>query len=313
MTSEPSQAPPTQVLATHVLTLVGAPSRPPSLDDARVGELAPHLPSPGAPRWLDPGYALDIPFAPRGEFDAKKLAAALRLELGDAPVDVFVQPLAFRRKRLFLADMDSTMIGQECIDELADLVGKKAEVAPITERAMRGELEFEGALRARVALLKGLSADVVDRVIAERVVLTPGGTTLVRTMRANGAYAALVSGGFTLFTSRVGAMIGFDEDRANTLLVENGVFTGFVAEPILGREAKFEALVDLRAAKRLVKDETMAVGDGANDLAMIKAAGLGVAFHAKPAVAAAAAARIDHGDLSALLFAQGYARGEFVA
>jgi phosphoserine phosphatase len=224
-----------------------------------------------------------------------------------------VQKTAHRRKKLFLADMDSTMIGQECIDELADMVGKKAQVADITERTMRGELVFETSLRARVALLEGLDANVVDTVIAERVKLTPGGPELVRTMRANGAWTALVSGGFTLFTSRIAKTIGFDENRANTLLVENGRFTGKVAEPILGREAKFETLVELRAARGLVKDETMAVGDGANDLGMIGEAGLGVAFHAKPAVAAAAEARIDHGDLTALLFAQGYKRAEFVA
>ncbi len=297
---------------THVLTLVGAASQPGVLTAELVLAAAQHLPSAAEPHWLDPGGAVDIAFRPPGEFDARRLANTLRMELGDAPVDVFVQPLAFRRKRLFLADMDSTMIGQECIDELADFVGKKAEVAAITERTMHGELVFETSLRARVALLKGLNASIVDTVLAERITLTPGGTTLVKTMRANGVWCALVSGGFTLFTSRLAARIGFDENRANTLLVENGAFTGMVGEPILGRDAKFEALVDLRAAKHLVKDETMAVGDGANDLAMIREAGLGVAFHAKPAVAAAAAARIDHGDLSALLFAQGYARSEFV-
>jgi phosphoserine phosphatase len=236
----------------------------------------------------------------------------LRLELGDLPVDLFVQATAHRRKRLFLADMDSTMIGQECIDDLADFVGKKAEVAAITERTMRGELVFETSLRARVALLEGLAADVVDTVIAQRIKLTPGGTQLVRTMKANGAYTALVSGGFTLFTGPIAANIGFDENRANTLLVANGKFTGRVTEPILGREAKFESLVELRARHGLVREETMAVGDGANDLSMIQEAGLGVAFHAKPAVAAAAGARIDHGDLTALLYAQGYRREQFV-
>ncbi len=296
----------------HVLTLVSAASGPPALTPGLVRDLACHLPAPGEPVWLDDGYAVDIPFAATREIDDRRLANSLRIDIGDEPVDLFIQPLAFRRKRLFLADMDSTMIGQECIDELADYVGKKAEVAEITERAMRGELVFETSLRARVALLAGLGADVVDTVIADRIKLTPGGATLVRTMRANGAYTVLVSGGFTLFTNRIATTIGFHENRANTLLVENGKFVGKVAEPILGREAKFETLVDLRAAKGLVKDETLAVGDGANDLAMIKEAGLGVAFHAKPAVAMAAAARIDHGDLSALLFAQGYARDEFV-
>ena len=297
----------------HVLTLVAPPSGAPVLTADLARDLATHLPDVGEPVWLDPGYAVDIPFVASREIDDRRLANSLRIDLGDTPVDLFIQPSAFRRKRLFLADMDSTMIGQECIDELADFVGKKAEVAEITERTMRGELVFETSLRARVALLAGLDAGVVERVLSERIKLTPGGATLVRTMKANGAYAALVSGGFTLFTNPVADMIGFDENRANTLLIENGKFSGKVAEPILGREAKFESLVDLRAARWLVKEETMAVGDGANDLAMIKEAGLGVAYHAKPAVAAAAMARVDHGDLTALLFAQGYRRSEFVA
>ena len=296
---------------SHVLTLVCPPDRP-VLDAARLALAASHLPAPGEPVWLAEGVAADIPFAPAGALDNRAIADALRLELG-APLDIFVQPTAFRRKRLFLADMDSTMIGQECIDELADFVGKKAEVAEITERTMRGELVFETSLRARVALLAGLDANVVTKVIAERIKLTPGGTELVRTMRANGAYTALVSGGFTLFTTAIAAKIGFDENRANTLLIENERFTGRVAEPILGREAKFESLVELRARLNLVRDETMAVGDGANDLSMIMEAGMGVAFHAKPAVAAAAGSRIDHGDLSALLYAQGYKRSEFVS
>jgi phosphoserine phosphatase len=296
---------------THVLTLVSPPSQRPRLDAALMSEMSGHLPGAGEPQWLDEGYAADIPFAPGADFDNHRLLEALRGELGDARIDLFAQKTAFRRKKLFLADMDSTMIGQECIDELADFAGKKAEVAAITERTMRGELVFEGSLRARVALLEGLDTGLVDTVIAERIKLTPGGPQLVRTMRANGAWTALVSGGFTLFTSVIAKKIGFDENRANTLLMANGRFTGKVAEPILGREAKLETLVDMRSARGLVKDETMAVGDGANDLSMIREAGLGVAFHAKPAVAAAAAARIDHGDLTALLFAQGYKRSEF--
>ena len=218
-----------------------------------------------------------------------------------------------RRKRLFLADMDSTMIGQECIDELADHVGLKAHVAAITERAMRGEIEFEPALRERVALLKGLAASVVDDVIASRIMLTPGGRTLVATMRANGAHTCLVSGGFTLFTNRIAAMIGFDEDRANAL-VDSGR-PGLPArstEPILGSDAKLATLRELRSRFGLKHEETMAVGDGANDLPMIEDAGLGVAYHGKPVVAQAAHARIDHGDLTALLYAQGYRREEFV-
>ena len=296
---------------THVLTVVCPPDQP-VLTPELLAVAASHLPDPGDPVWLAEGIAADIPFAPAGTPDNRKIAEALRLELGDAPIDIFIQPVRFRRKRLFLADMDSTMIGQECIDELADFVGKKAQVAEITERTMRGELVFETSLRARVALLAGLSTDVVATVIAERIKLTPGGTELVRTMRANGAYTALVSGGFTLFTTEIAAKIGFNENRANTLLVENGTFTGRVAEPILGREAKFETLVEMRAARGLVREETMAVGDGANDLSMIQEAGMGVAFHAKPAVASVAGSRIDHGDLTALLYAQGYRREEFV-
>lgn len=296
---------------THVLTLVSPAAQRPRLDAALLAELSGHVPGAGEPQWLDEGYAADIPFAPDADFDNRRLLDALRGEIGDAKIDLFAQKTAFRRKKLFLADMDSTMIGQECIDELADFVGKKAEVAAITERTMRGELAFESSLRARVALVEGLDAKVVDKVIRERITLTPGGPDLVRTMRANGAWTALVSGGFTLFTRVIAQTIGFDENRANTLLILDGRFTGKVAEPILGREAKFETLVDLRARRRLVKEETMAVGDGANDLAMIKEAGLGVAFHAKPAVAAVAAARVDHCDLTALLFAQGYRRAEF--
>ena len=298
---------------THVLTLVASPANGARLDDHQIAKLAARLPSPGAPQWLDPGLAADIPFAPRGPFDNRQLCDEIRDGLGGAKADVFSQPLAHRRKKLFLADMDSTMIGQECIDELADMVGKKAEVSEITERTMRGELVFESSLRARVSLLAGLEASVVDKVIAERIQLTPGGTQLVRTLRANGVWTALVSGGFTLFTGPIAARIGFDENRANILLVENGAFTGFVAEPILGREAKLEALVEMRERLGLLPQETMAVGDGANDLAMIGEAGLGVAFHAKPAVAAAADARVDHGDLTALLFAQGYRRADFAA
>ncbi len=224
-----------------------------------------------------------------------------------------VQPLAHRRKRLFLADMDSTMIEQECIDELADYVGLKPHVAAITERAMRGEIAFAPALRERVALLKGLPATLVDEVIAQRITLTPGASTLVKTMRAHGTYTCLVTGGFTLFSQRIAAEIGFDESRANTLAIgSDGKLTGDVAEPIFGRDGKLATLQALATRLGLDAEETMAIGDGANDIAMIEAAGLGVAFHAKPKVAEAAAARIDHGDLTALLYLQGYRRADFV-
>jgi phosphoserine phosphatase len=297
---------------THVATLISNPATP-ALDESALARAQAALPQAQSPAWLDPGIAADIPFTLPVAADQRALADAVRATLAGAPVDVVVQPLAHRRKRLFLADMDSTMIGQECIDELADHAGLKAHVAAITERAMRGEIAFEPALRERVALLKGLPQTVADAVIRERIVLTPGGRTLVATMRAHGAYTCLVSGGFTLFTSRIGAMIGFDEDRSNILLVDGEArLSGKVAEPILGKDAKLATLRELQARLRIAPQQTMAIGDGANDIPMIEAAGLGVAYHGKPVVAQAAAARIDHGDLTALLYAQGYARKEFV-
>jgi phosphoserine phosphatase len=289
---------------THVATLISNPAEP-ALDAAALDRARMALPGAGQPNWLDPGIAADIPFTPAGANDQRSLADLIRNALRGRPVDVVVQPETHRRKRLFLADMDSTMIGQECIDELADHAGFKTRVAAITERAMRGEIAFEPALRERVALLKGLPQSVVDEVIADRITLTPGGRTLVATMRANGAYTCLVSGGFTLFTSRIAAMIGFNEDRANNLLMDHGRLAGSVAEPILGREAKLGTLNELQQRFRLAKAETLAIGDGANDIPMLEAAGLGVAYHGKPVVAQAAAARIDHGDLTALLYAQG--------
>jgi phosphoserine phosphatase len=294
-----------------VATLICNPASP-ALDSTALEAARAILPSAHDVRWLFEGVAADIPFD-NGADDVPTITARLREAIGDFPVDIVVQPRATRRKKLFLADMDSTMIGQECIDELADFAGLKAHVAAITERAMRGEIEFAPALRERVALLKGLSVDVVGEVIEKRLTLTPGGRELVNTMRAHGAYTCLVSGGFTLFTSAIAKKIGFQENRANELLIEDGKFTGRVAEPILGKEAKLATLQDLREQFELDNIDTLAVGDGANDLAMIQDAGLGVAYHAKPAVAAVAAARIDHGDLTALLYAQGYRRDEFVS
>ena len=292
-----------------VATLICNPVNP-ALDSTIVDGALAVLPSPGTAQWLFDEVAVDIPFA--GSEDIKAIEARLRQARGDLPIDIVVQPVAARRKKLFLADMDSTMIGQECIDELADFAGLKAHVAAITERAMRGEIEFETALRERVALLKGLPQTVVNEVIEQRIRLTPGGRTLVGTMRAHGAYACLVSGGFTKFTHVIAGMIGFDEDRANVLLVDDGgKLSGLVQEPILGREAKLDTLTELRERLRLAPEDTMVTGDGANDIPMIEAAGLGVAYHGKPAVAQAAAARIDHGDLTALLYAQGYARTAF--
>jgi phosphoserine phosphatase len=307
----------------YVATLISHPDRP-AVTEALGLKAARYLPHGGAVTWLAPGAAMDISFlidelageaVDAGEEQAllKDLAGDLRDIFGRAPLDVVIQQQERRRKKLLVADMDSTMIGQECIDELADYAGQKERVAAITERAMRGEIAFAPALRERAALLKGLPAKVIDGVIDERIRLTPGGRTLVATMRANGAHTCVVSGGFTAFTSRLAAMIGFDEQRANTLLVDaGGLLTGEVAEPVVGREAKLEALVALRERFRLAPEDTLAVGDGANDVPMIEAAGLGVAFHGKPAIRESAAACIDHGDLTALLYAQGYRREEFV-
>jgi phosphoserine phosphatase len=300
----------THVAMTHVATLISSPGAA-ALDAAALARARATLPSPGEPRWLAERIAADLPFSPINETDNRTWAERLRETLAGRPIDVVVQPNEDRRKRLLVADMDSTMIGQECIDELAARVGLKARVAAITERAMRGDIAFEPALRERVALLSGLPVSVVADVIAERIRLTPGGSTLVATMRANGAHTCLVSGGFTLFSERIAAMIGFDENRANRLVVADGRLAGRVEEPILGREAKLATLNDLTARLGLAPSATLAVGDGANDLAMLVAAGLGVAYHAKPVVAAQAHARIDHGDLTALLYIQGYRREEF--
>jgi phosphoserine phosphatase len=293
---------------SYVATLIAG--RPGMLDAAALQRARAALPNATEPRWLADGVAADIPFSESGA-DRHRLAARLRIHL-DAPVDVVVQPTANRRKKLFLADMDSTMIEQECIDELAAYVGLKAHVAAITESAMRGEIEFEPALRERVALLKDLPVSVIDEVIDKQITLTPGGRTLVATMRGHGAFTCLVSGGFTLFTHRIAAAIGFDETRANTLALDGDKLAGHVDEPIFGREQKRAVLIELRTRFGLGKADTLAGGDGANDLDMIAEAGLGVAFHAKPKVAEAAAARIDHGDLTALLYVQGYRREEFV-
>ncbi|PZO81507.1 MAG: phosphoserine phosphatase SerB [Mesorhizobium amorphae] len=264
-----------------------------------------------APHWLSEGEACEFAL-PSGLRNAEA-EHALRSVVDGAPIDVAVISAANRRKRLLIADMDSTIIGQECIDELADEVGLKEKVASITERAMRGEIAFEPALRERVALLAGLEETVIARILDQRIHLASGARALVATMRASGAWTMLVSGGFEAFTKPIATRVGFDEQQANRLLTENGHLSGQVAEPILGRAAKAAALD--AAVKRLGLDpkDTLAVGDGANDLDMIGAAGLGVAIHAKPAVAQAAPVRIDHGDLTALLFLQGYRRSDFRA
>ena len=254
---------------------------------------------------MEEGSAADLRFA------AAPAAARAALEGLIDGVDIVVQPEAGRRKRLLAADMDSTMIAVECIDELADYAGLKAEVAAVTERAMRGELDFEAALDARVALLAGLDAAAIDRCREERVRETPGAGALVRTMRANGAHTLLVSGGFTGFAEPVARALGFEAVAANALEIEGGRLTGRVARPVVGAEAKKSAMLDAAASRRLEREDLLAVGDGANDIPMLEAAGLGIAYRAKPAAAAAADARIEANDLTALLFAQGYARREW--
>lgn len=288
----------------YIVTLIGTaanPLEPPllsSLQSAWGG---------GDAHWLSPDEAAE--FAVEAVPDN---AAQTGDEIRALGIDIAVTSAENRKKKLLLADMDSTMIGQECIDELADAAGVGEKVAEITARAMNGELDFEEALVERVGLLKGVDQGLIGTVLNERIKLTRGGKTLVATMKANGAYAALVSGGFVQFTHAVAGSLGFDEHRANRLIEGAGTLMGEVARPILGREAKVEALRDLTRTLEVTSADVLAVGDGANDLGMIGAAGMGVALHAKPVVASAAPVRIDHADLTALLFLQGYARNEFV-
>jgi phosphoserine phosphatase len=302
----------------YAATLISHPDRP-AISDGLLQKVARVLPQAGPANWLAPGVAADIIFGePANRAGApasllKKLSRELRGIVGAAPVDVVVQPQDARRKKLLVADMDSTMIGQECIDELADYAGLKDRVAAITERAMAGEIAFAPALRERVALLQGLPVSTIDKVIAERIRPNPGAATLINTMRAHGAYTCVVSGGFTAFMAPLAATIGFDEYHANTLLTDvAGLLTGKVTEPVLGREGKRDTLLALRARFGLRREETLAVGDGANDVPMIEQAGLGVAFHGKAVLREVAGACIDHGDLTALLYAQGYRREQFV-
>ncbi|MBX3550768.1 MAG: phosphoserine phosphatase SerB [Xanthobacteraceae bacterium] len=291
---------------SHVATLVSNPVRP-AVDAAAIAKARALLPNAISETVLKPGVAADIFFAPGPDAEARELSDLVRAALTPAPIDVVVQETAFRRKKLFVADMDSTMIDQECIDELADYAGLKAHVAAITERAMRGELPFEPALRERVALLKDLPLAVIGETIAKKITLAAGGRELIAALKANGVYTCLVSGGFTLFTNVIARELGFDENRANELLVEDGKLAGKVKEPILGRAAKLATLQELTKKLGIRPEETVAIGDGANDLDMITAAGLGIAIHAKPAVAAAAQARIDHADLSAIVYCGGFA------
>ena len=285
----------------HVVTLISASRLDPAFVDALRNAWGG-----GDAVWLHEAQAAE--FTIEAVPDTRWTAWNDAQRLG---VDLVVQPAKGRRKAVLIADMDSTMIGQECIDELADVAGVGDRVKDITARAMNGELDFEEALRERVGLLKGLSTDIIHRVWQERITLTSGGPELLATMRRDGAYCALVSGGFTQFTQRVAARLGFDEHRANTLIEANGTLTGAVGTPILGREAKVQALTEICAARGVSVDESMAVGDGANDLGMLHLAGAGVALHAKPAVAAEVDRRINHGDLTALLYLQGYSANQF--
>jgi phosphoserine phosphatase len=290
-----------------VATLIADPAKEP-LSEAILDRAAQALNGVERRRWLDEGVAADLVFT--GNLKAKR--AALEDSLAGESIDVIVQPIAHRRKRLLVADMDSTLIGQECVDELADFAGVGERVAAITDRAMRGEVAFAPALRERVALLAGLPETVIGDVLKDRITLNRGARTLVQTMRANGAYVAIVSGGFRQFTGAIRERLGADEDRANVLMIEGGKLTGEVLEPILGQDAKLSALKEIAAAMGLTLDDTLAVGDGANDLPMLQAAGLGIAYRAKPKVAAGAGARVEHADLTALLYAQGFARKDFV-
>ena len=286
-------------------TLLTAPDKP-TLDPSLVQSLR-NAWGGGDVSWLSPNEAAEFPVAamPDNRW-------AVWDDLQGMGVDLVVQPSEGRRKAVLLADMDSTMIEQECIDELADAAGIGDQVKGITARAMNGELDFNEALIERVGLLKGLDQAVIGQVLADRITCMPGGADLLATMKAHGAYAALVSGGFTAFTAHVAMLLGFNENRANTLLIADGKLTGDVVRPILGRDAKVQALHEISAQLGLARSDVMAVGDGANDLGMLGLAGTGVALHAKPSVAAECDVRVNFGDLSALLFIQGYARQEFV-
>lgn len=291
-----------------VATLIANPSNPVLVP--ALGEQAAAAVNASGLYWLADGIACDI--ALPDSTDPAQAEQTLRDLLSGQQVDVAVQVAETRRKKFLIADMDSTMIGQECIDELAAEVGLKDKVAAITARAMNGEIAFEPALRERVALLKGLSSSVVGEVIAKRITLTPGGLELIATMKAKGYYTALVSGGFTVFTSPIVKRLGFHEDRANILIETDGKLVGEVAEPILGKQAKVDALIDITTRLGISPEDTIAVGDGANDLGMLQLAGSGVALHAKPVVSAQAKLRLDHADLTGLLYLQGYRKTDFV-
>ena len=293
-----------------LVLIAGAPA---ALDDNMIDDIAAALRGSGAevgaPVWLALGRACDLGFGGIDDGAARRVALAA---IGDSAIDCAVVAVENRRKKLLVADMDSTIVTGETIDELADFAGVKPRVAEITERAMRGEIAYAEALRERAGLLAGLDEDALEST-RKRLQISPGATVLVRTMRANGAYAALVSGGFRFFTRRIAAEIGFDRDEANDLILAEGRLTGAVREPILDRDSKRQILMRIAAARGLTPADALAVGDGDNDLPMIETAGMGVAYHAKPKLAAAADCRVDHNDLTALLFLQGYREEEFVS
>lgn len=291
-----------------VATLLAPPSNP-ILVTQLAQTIAKRLDVSGL-YWLADGIACDLALKDGSNLD--KCAEIIKLAIDGKPIDFAIQDVETRRKSILIADMDSTMIDQECIDELAAEVGLKEKVSGITARAMNGEIEFDAALRERVGLLAGLPVGVIDDVIANRITLKSGGKTLIATMKKSGAYCALVSGGFTVFTQKIADIIGFDENRANVLLEDKGVLSGEVADPILGMQAKVDALIEISDRLNVTPEQAIAVGDGANDLGMLGVAGSGVALHAKPSVAAQAKIRIDHCDLTALLYLQGYRKSDFV-
>ena len=292
---------------THVITLISHPDEG-QITDRTINDLADHLGRKLDVRQLADDIACDIPV----NANEATHAALVAPHLDQQRIDIAIQSIDGRQKSILIADMDSTMIEQECIDELADAVDIKDKVSDITARAMRGEIEFDPALRERVGLLKGLDLSIIDDVVRDKITLRKGGRELVQTMKAKGGYTALVSGGFTMFTARIAEMLGFDENRANTLEVDGNQLSGTVADPILGSVAKVTALEEICAMKGLAPSDVMAIGDGANDLGMIELAGSGVAVHAKPKVAAAADMAINHGDLTALLYLQGYNKADFI-